>query len=136
MLSLMAARLVLLDFDPLRREVLLKTWSDRNTENERRAKDLLFSYQNSRKARKGMLAGLLDPGIMAEKRKQEQALRDAVQKNPEWKKQYGDAWSQVDTAVVGLQKIYKDYYLWEAPAAPTTKAAQTICQVVCKFVAG
>jgi hypothetical protein len=50
-----------------RREVLLKTYSDRSLENARRAEDDLFSYQNSRKARIGGLAGLQDPAIMDKK---------------------------------------------------------------------
>jgi hypothetical protein len=109
-------------FQPLRlqyvyrREVLLSSWSERTAENARRAQDLLLAVQNSRKARKGMLAGLQDPSIMVEKRQQEQVLRAAVSKNPEWKKQYSDAWTQVDAAVERLQRLYKDYFLWEFPA--------------------
>src|SRR5262245_27907269 len=44
-----------------RREVALSVYSARNQENARRAKEDLFSIQNSRKAREGGLAGLLDP---------------------------------------------------------------------------
>ncbi len=46
-----------------REEVNLKAWSDRSAENSRRAKDELFSIQNSRKARIGGLAGLQDPAF-------------------------------------------------------------------------
>ena len=42
-------------------EVSLLAYSVRDEENARRAKDLLFGVQNSRKARNGMYAGLLDP---------------------------------------------------------------------------
>ncbi len=48
-----------------RREVLLNTYSERSLENTRRAKDELFGYKNSRKARLGGLAGLQDPAIHA-----------------------------------------------------------------------
>jgi hypothetical protein len=44
-----------------RREVLLTAWSARSEENARRAKDELFSIQNSRKVRDGQLAALQDP---------------------------------------------------------------------------
>ena len=47
-----------------------------SSENARRAKDELFGYQNSRKARLGGLAGLQDPAIMDKKRADEKALRD------------------------------------------------------------
>src|SRR5262245_1644313 len=62
-----------------RREVNLKTFSDQSLENARRARDELFSYQNSRKARLGGLAGLQDPALMARKKKAETELRAAVE---------------------------------------------------------
>jgi hypothetical protein len=49
-------------------EVLLGNWSARSEENARRARDNLFSAQNSRKASNGRLAGLLDPELMGAKR--------------------------------------------------------------------
>jgi hypothetical protein len=49
------------------REVLLANWSERAEENARRAKKLLFSTQNSRKAFDGRLAGLLDPELFSAK---------------------------------------------------------------------
>ncbi len=61
-----------------RLEVLLKAYSDRSEENARRAKELLFGVQNSRKARLGGLAGLQDPKIMGPKREAEMKLRAAA----------------------------------------------------------
>lgn len=54
-----------------RLEVLLNSWSARNEENGRRAKDDLFGLQNSRKARDGGLAGLMDPVLMGRKARAE-----------------------------------------------------------------
>src|SRR5262249_25824306 len=65
-----------------RREVLLSTYSQRSLENARQAMEELFSYQNSRKARLGGLAGLQDPAIMQRKRDDEKQLRAAVAKDP------------------------------------------------------
>jgi hypothetical protein len=48
-------------------EVLLESWSARNQENARRAKELLFGVKNSRKAFDGRLGGLLNPELMAGK---------------------------------------------------------------------
>ena len=65
-----------------RREVLLRSWSERSAENARRAKDELFGIQNSRKALDGGHAGLYDPALMASKRNQETALRMKFAANP------------------------------------------------------
>jgi len=73
-----------------RREVMLQTYSQRSLENNRRAKDELFGYQNSRKARLGGLAGLQDPALMAE-----DELRAAVAADAELKSKYGSAWDDV-----------------------------------------
>jgi hypothetical protein len=64
-----------------RMEVALSVYSARSAENARRAKDLLFGVQNSRKAREGGMAGLLDPALMAKKREDEQSLREAFQQS-------------------------------------------------------
>jgi hypothetical protein len=56
-------------------EVLLTAFSGRSEENARQAKELLFTVQNSRKARVGGLAALLDPELMARKKEQEKKFR-------------------------------------------------------------
>ena len=62
--------------DRLKRlEVLLQSWSARSVENARRAKDDLFGYQNSRKARDGGMGGLLDPVLMGRKAEAENQFR-------------------------------------------------------------
>ena len=67
-----------------REEVLVASWSGRTEENARRARELLFGLQNSRKALDGRLAGLLDPDLMGPKRKAEveftNVLNDLVQR--------------------------------------------------------
>jgi hypothetical protein len=64
-----------------RLEVLLLAFSGRSEENARQAKELLFGVQNSRKARQGGLAGLLDPYLMAHKKSAEQKLREAADRD-------------------------------------------------------
>src|SRR6202030_3614812 len=78
-----------------RREVLLKNYSDRSSENARRAEDDLFSIENSRKAYLGILAGLQDPAVIAKKRDAEKELRETVSKDPKLSQSYGDGWDQV-----------------------------------------
>ncbi len=60
-------------------EVMLTAWGARSDENARRARETLFGIANSRKARDGGLAGLLDPAVFAQKREAEKQLRTAVE---------------------------------------------------------
>ncbi len=80
-----------------RLEVLLSVFSGRSAENAREAKDLLFGVQNSRKARVGGLAGLLDPDVMNRKKAAEKGLREAVEKNPQLR-DVRDAWERIAEA--------------------------------------
>ncbi len=89
-----------------RREVQLQTFSGRSEENRRIAENDLFGYQNSRKARTGIYQGLQDQRLMDGKRAAEKKLRDAVAANPEWQKQWGDAWQKIEAA----QRDYAGFY--------------------------
>jgi hypothetical protein len=104
-----------------RREITLRNYSERSRENARRAEDELFGYQNTRKARLGGLAGLQDPAIMADKRKREQKLREAVNGKQELKQQNGDAWEEVAKSIKAWSEIYDDWYLLENGAAFNTE---------------
>jgi len=61
-----------------RLEVMLTAYAGEGPEERRQAMGDLFGVQNSRKAREGILAGLLDPRFVARKRASEEALRDSV----------------------------------------------------------
>jgi hypothetical protein len=100
-----------------RREVLLRTYSERSAENGRRAHEDLFGIQNSRKAILGMLAGLQDPSIISKKAADEQALRAAVSKDAKLARPYGDAWDQVARSVRTSEEIYRDSSLLEGAQA-------------------
>ncbi|MGC8991020.1 MAG: S46 family peptidase, partial [Verrucomicrobiia bacterium] len=80
-----------------RREVLLTAYGERSEENARRARDDLFGIQNSRKAREGGLAGLLDPAFIARKQADEQALKSAVAQDPKYAGAK-DAWDRIAAA--------------------------------------
>ena len=102
-----------------RREVLLKTYSERSLENARRAQDEYFGYQNSRKARLGGLAGLQDPSIMDRKRREQRTLERALRKK-------GDdsalaAFVDVRKTLARWDDIYFDYYLLEQGQAFNTE---------------
>ncbi|MBM4005023.1 MAG: S46 family peptidase [Planctomycetes bacterium] len=100
-----------------RHEIALKTFADRSLENMRRAQDDLFGVQNSRKARLGGLAGLQDPEVMAKKKSDELALRDAVEKDAKLKEKYGDAWEQIQKSLQVATKIRTELNLFENGSA-------------------
>ena len=103
-----------------RREVNLNIYSDRGLENARRARDELFGYQNSRKARLGGLAGLQNPPIIEAKRKEQRALREAVAEDPKLR-DVRDAWDEVAAALEAWNQIYVDYNLFERAMAFNTE---------------
>jgi hypothetical protein len=96
-----------------RREVLMTTWGDRSTENARRASSESLAVQNTRKLYLGMMDGLQTPAIMDHKRADEKALREAVAKDGALKKNYGDAWRQVDESVLAMKSLYRPFMLLE-----------------------
>jgi hypothetical protein len=61
-----------------RLEVLLGSWSARSEQNAQRAEEELFGIQNSRKARIGGLAGLMDPHLLGRKVAEEERLKKFI----------------------------------------------------------
>jgi hypothetical protein len=89
-----------------RREVQMQTFSGRSAENARLMETDLFSVQNSRKARTGILQGLLDPELFAGKISAEKTLRGAVAANPEWQAKWGGAWDRISATKAVARTIY------------------------------
>ncbi len=107
-----------------RREVLLKTFSDRLPENARRAQDELFGIQNSRKAMLGGLAGLQDPKIMDAKRAAETELRAQFRAHQQDRPQFAEAeqaYAKVDKALEVLRTIRVRKMLLEDSSAFDSK---------------
>jgi hypothetical protein len=77
-----------------RREILLQQFALEGPEKERIAHDQLFGFQNSRKARMGMLEGLQDPAVIATKEKAEQELIAKINGDPKLKSS-ADAFQQI-----------------------------------------
>ncbi len=77
-----------------RKEVLMQQFGLEGAEQKRRARDELFGIQNSRKAYTGMIAGLQDPAIMAEKARRETELLKAINADPKLK-DMASAWDTV-----------------------------------------
>jgi hypothetical protein len=105
-----------------RLEVLYNSWSERTEENKRRARDELFSVQNSRKARIGGLAGLLDPALFGRKVDEEKRLREFISNvktsdQPDWLPDAKKAFDTIAKAEKKRAEIIKDVTLLENGAA-------------------
>jgi hypothetical protein len=100
-------------------EVMANVFSGRGEEQARIAKDFLFSVANSRKARDGGLAGLLDPRVMSRKEAEEKKIRDAVATHPELK-EASKAWNLVAQAQQVRAQNIQNYTLFEAGGAFNT----------------
>ena len=82
-----------------RRIALLKDYSARGPEQARQAASLIFFLENSRKVFEGRRDGLADKALMEKKRKEDEGFRAKVDANPEWKKEYGSAWTMEEDAI-------------------------------------
>lgn len=111
-----------------RLEVLLGAWVERSERNRQRGEDELFGIQNSRKARMGGLAGLLDPALMGRKKKDEQQFRAYIDRfrnknggtTPEGRQTMQNAWEAFDTIARAEKvraEIIRDATLLENAAA-------------------
>ncbi len=93
-------------------EVTLLAYGIRNDENARRAKEMLFGVQNSRKARNGMFAGLLDPVLIKQKQTAEQKLRAEMEKDPNTKELLS-SFDRIAEAQQVMGRNAKEYRLLE-----------------------
>ncbi|HVO09556.1 MAG TPA: S46 family peptidase [Vicinamibacteria bacterium] len=78
-----------------RRLEALRAYAARGPEQQRRALELIFGYENSQKAIGGYLAALKDAAAMAGKAEAEKALRARVSADPALAQATGDPWTTV-----------------------------------------
>lgn len=102
-----------------RDEQKLTAFCNRSAEHRRIGGEALAGVANARKARAGMLAGLLDPALMAAKAADEARLRAAVAGNIEWKARWEGAWDQVAAAIKVRRAIHERAALIGAPRLGT-----------------
>lgn len=77
-----------------RLEILLQQYSYGGEEQKRRARNILFSIQNSRKAYTGMLQGLQNPEFLAAKAETEAGILELLRSKPELR-ELASAWDEV-----------------------------------------
>jgi hypothetical protein len=73
----------------------LRGYAQTGADAEQEVRSELFGLSNTHKAFTGYLAGLLDEGRMARKRKAEAAFKSAVQAQPAARDKFGTAWDEL-----------------------------------------
>jgi hypothetical protein len=76
----------------------LKQYSALGAEQARQAASQIFNLENSLKSAEGRYKGLLDAGVMAKQRKEEEEFQARVMGNAQWKAAYGGAWDAIAEA--------------------------------------
>ncbi len=84
----------------------LRAYSGRGPEQARQAADRVFGFENSLKAVSGEYKGM-DKALFDKKTKEEEELRAKVEANPDWRRDYGSAWSEIATATKRQQGLVK-----------------------------
>jgi hypothetical protein len=81
-----------------RRLAALKEYSVRGPEQTRQAASIIFGLENSLKAFGGNYQGLQSQHLMEKKHQEEEEFKAKVLANPDWKKEYGNAWDAMARA--------------------------------------
>jgi Peptidase S46 len=84
----------------------LRVYAARGPEQARQAAEEIFGLENSLKAYTGEFSGM-DKALFDKKVKEEAELRAKVNSNPDWKRQYGDAWDSITAATKKQAELYK-----------------------------
>ena len=84
----------------------LRTYAARGPEQARQAAEEIFGLENSLKAYTGEFNGM-DKALFDKKAKEEADLRAKVNSNPDWKRQYGDAWDSITAATKKQAELFK-----------------------------
>jgi len=85
----------------------------RGPDEQRMASRELHRVANARKAFSGQYQGLLDPALLSEKEKAENAFRKKVAANQDLQRKTGEAWKRIAAAHQSLAGFERLYYLLE-----------------------
>ncbi len=85
----------------------LKKYAARGPEQQRRALVHLFGLSNAEKAMTGEYEGLQDTTLMNKRKREEADFRKKIASNPQWQKEYGDAWDIIANSIEKQKKYLK-----------------------------
>jgi hypothetical protein len=84
----------------------LRAYAARGVEQARQASEDIFSLENAVKAFTGEYNGM-DKALFDKKTKEESELRAKVAANPQWQRQYSDAWDAIAAATKKQAELFK-----------------------------
>ena len=99
-----------------RRHAAMMRYADRGADERRQVQDEIFELENSEKSYVGQLAGLRDTRIFANKQEAERRLRQAIDRDPVLKRQYGGAWDVVEQTRGALATFLPEHVVVEGGA--------------------
>jgi hypothetical protein len=111
------------------RIAVLKEYSARGPEQARQATTLIFSLENSRKVFEGRRDGLQDKNLMEKKKKEDEEFRGKVDANPEWKKEYGGAWTLEEEALKSEKPRNKQQFFRSTDSTLSQLAVQIVTYI-------
>jgi hypothetical protein len=111
------------------RVAVLQDYSSRGPEQARQAATMIFGLQNAQKVFNGRRDGLAEKSLMDKKKKEEDEFRSKVDANPEWKKDYGNAWTMEDQALETERPRVKEQFFRGLDSALATLAIQIVTYV-------
>lgn len=109
---------------------VLRRYAARGPEQARQASGMIFGLENSLKANTGFYEGLLDKNLMAKKQREEAEFRALVASNPQWKKEYGEAWDMIAAAQAKYLEKLKPLRYRQLSGGRLPSLALTIVQYV------
>jgi hypothetical protein len=80
------------------RIAVAKEYGAQGPEQARQAASLIFGLENGRKVYEGRIDGLHDKTVFGKKVAEEADFRQKVAANPEWQKEFGNSWADIESA--------------------------------------
>ena len=112
-----------------RRIAVLKDYAARGPEQSRQSTTLIFGLENSRKVFEGRRDGLQDKNLMEKKRQQDEEFRNKVNANPEWKKEFGVAWTMEEEAIQKARPRTKQQFFRVTDSQLSALAVQIVTYI-------
>jgi hypothetical protein len=109
-----------------RRIAAAQAFAAQSAENQRLVGTLIFGLQNSLKVYLGRRDALADSAILTKKQAEENDFRAKVNANKEWKKAYGKAWDEIDSAVEKMKPEMKSQIFRRTDSRLFTIALQIV----------